>query len=101
MGHCGSLYARNSDRQSVPTCGKLVVMSELTRTFQFLEKIEQGKTIKGACSVCSRLFVAESKPGEQVDDVLLRMRAEFDAHDCHEETRQMTARIVRATKERL
>ena len=77
-------------------------MSEDTRTFQFLEKIEEGKPIKGVCSVCSRLFIAESKPGERVDEVLLRMRADFDAHDCHEETRQMTARIVRAaTKEKL
>ena len=70
-------------------------MSE-SRTFQFFETMEPGKPIKGVCSVCSRLFIAEPKPGEQMDEVLLRMRAEFDAHDCHEETRQMTARIVRA-----
>jgi hypothetical protein len=76
-------------------------MSEDTRTFQFLEKIEQGKPIKGVCSACSRLFIAESKPGERLEEVLLRMRPEFDAHDCHEETRQMTARIVRATEEKL
>ncbi|MFZ3339674.1 MAG: hypothetical protein WA609_19635 [Terriglobales bacterium] len=75
-------------------------MSE-NRTFQFFETVEQGKPIKGACSVCSRLFIAEPKPGEQTEEVLLRMRADFDAHDCHEETRQMTARIVKAvTKEK-
>jgi hypothetical protein len=68
-------------------------MSETTRTFQFFETMEEGKRIKGACS---RLFVGEPKPGEQMDQVLLRMRADFDAHDCHEETRQMTARIVKA-----
>jgi hypothetical protein len=74
-------------------------MSE-ARTFQFFETVEQGKPIKGACSACSRLFIAEPKPGERTDEVLLRMRADFDAHDCHEETRQMTARIVKAvTKE--
>lgn len=71
-------------------------MSEHTRTLQFFEKMVLGKPIKGVCSACNRLFIAESKPGEQMDDVLLRMRADFDAHDCHEETRQMTARIVRA-----
>ena len=70
-------------------------MSE-TRTFQFFETMEQGKPIKGVCSVCSRLFIVESKPEDRMDEVLLRMRADFDAHDCHEETRQMTARIVRA-----
>ena len=75
-------------------------MSE-ARTFQFFETVEQGKPIKGACSACSRLFIAEPKPGERTDEVLLRMRGDFDAHDCHEETRQMTARIVKAvTKEK-
>jgi hypothetical protein len=92
---------RRRPRKSVPACAKLVGMSEDTRILQFLEKIEQGKPIKGVCSVCRRLFVAESKPGERLEVALLRMRPEFDAHDCHEETRQMTARIVRATKERL
>jgi hypothetical protein len=77
-------------------------MSEHTRTFQFFEKVEQGNPIKGACSVCNKLFIAEPKPGERMDEVLLRMRGDFDGHDCHEETRQMTARIVRAaTKEKL
>ncbi len=64
--------------------------------------MEQGKPIKGICSVCKKLFIEEFKPGERMDEVLLRMRADFDAHDCHEETREMTARIVRAaTKEKL
>jgi hypothetical protein len=77
------------------------LMSDPTRTFQFFETIEQGKPIRGTCSVCSRLFIGEPNAGEQTDDVLLRMRADFDAHDCHEETRQMTARIVKAaTKEK-
>lgn len=76
---------------------KLDAMSELTRSFQFFEKMEQEKPIKGICSVCKKLFVAESKPGERIDEVLLRMRADFDAHECHEETREMTARIVRGS----
>jgi hypothetical protein len=79
----------------------LLPMSEHPRMLQFLEKMGPGSPIKGACSACRRVFVAEPKPGERTDDVLLRMRADFDAHDCHEETRQMTARIVRAAKEKL
>jgi hypothetical protein len=76
-------------------------MSDGTRTFQFFEAIEQDKPIRGTCSACSRLFTAEPNPGERTDDVLMRMRSEFDDHDCHEETRQMTARIVKAaTKEK-
>ena len=77
-------------------------MSDTTRTFQFFETMKEGIPIKGACSVCSRLFIGEPNPGEQMEEVLLRMRADFDAHDCHEETRQMTARIVKAvTKHKL
>ena len=70
-------------------------MSKPTRTLQFFEKMEMEKPIKGICSVCKKPFIAESKPGERMDGLLLRMRADFDAHDCHEETREMTARIVR------
>jgi hypothetical protein len=73
-------------------------MGDANRTFQFFETIEQDKPIRGTCSACSRLFTAEPNPGERTDDVLLRMRADFDQHDCHEETRQMTARIVKAAK---
>ncbi len=77
-------------------------MSEQTRTFQFFEKLKEGSPIRGICSACNRLFTAESKPGERIDELLVRMRADFEAHDCHEETRQMTARIVReATKEKI
>jgi hypothetical protein len=76
-------------------------MSEHPRTFQFFEKLVQGSPIKGTCSSCNKLFIAESSLGEPIDEVMLRMRADFDAHDCHEETRQMTARIVRAAKEKL
>jgi hypothetical protein len=71
-------------------------MSEHTRTFQFFEKVEKGSPVKGVCSSCSRLFITEPKAGERMDEVLLRMRGDFDGHDCHEETRQMAARIVRA-----
>jgi hypothetical protein len=69
------------------------------RTFQFLEKMEQGKPMKGRCSLCNRLFVGDPKPGERADDVLLRMRSDFDAHDCHEETRQIVTRIVREARD--
>jgi hypothetical protein len=76
-------------------------MNEHTRTFQFFEKVEQGNPIKGTCSACNRLFVSDFRPGDRADEVLLRMRADFEGHDCHEETRQMTARIVKGTKERV
>jgi len=40
--------------------------------------------ISSRCSRCGREFRAEPKPAEQVDDVLLRIRADFDAHKCGE-----------------
>jgi hypothetical protein len=54
----------------------------------------------GRCSLCKRQFIGESKPGERTDNVLLRMRAEFDAHNCAEETREIVARIVRKVTEK-
>lgn len=69
------------------------------RTFQFFEKMEQGEPIKGRCSLCDRVFVGAPHPGERADDVLLRMRSDFDAHDCHEETRQIVTRIVREARD--
>jgi hypothetical protein len=38
--------------------------------------------VTSRCSVCEKVFSAEVKPGERLDDVLLRIRAEFDAHEC-------------------
>lgn len=38
--------------------------------------------ISSRCSECGQAFRGEPKPGERVDDVLLRIRAEFNAHGC-------------------
>lgn len=38
--------------------------------------------ISSQCSHCGQTFKAEPKPGERVDDVLLRIRAQFDSHLC-------------------
>jgi hypothetical protein len=42
--------------------------------------------ISSRCSACQREFVANPKAGERVDDVLLRIRAEFNAHECQRQT---------------
>jgi hypothetical protein len=44
----------------------------------------QQPDISSQCSHCGRTFKAEPQPGERVDDVLLRIRAQFDSHLCHE-----------------
>jgi hypothetical protein len=38
--------------------------------------------IMSRCTRCEQVFTAEPKPGERVDDVLLRIRAEYNAHEC-------------------
>jgi hypothetical protein len=38
--------------------------------------------IVSRCSRCGQEFTAAPKPAERVDDVLLRIRTEFEAHKC-------------------
>jgi hypothetical protein len=46
--------------------------------------LEIGQPVSAQCSACDRLFLREPKPGERTDDVLLDIRAEFEAHKCKE-----------------
>lgn len=41
--------------------------------------------ISSRCSCCAREFAANPKRGERVDDLLMRIRAEFNAHECQEQ----------------
>jgi len=42
--------------------------------------------ISSECSRCGQECRADPKPGERVDDVLLRIRAEFEEHTCSAKT---------------
>jgi len=44
--------------------------------------------ISSQCSHCGQTFKAEPRPGERVEDVLLRIRREFNSHQCHERLKQ-------------
>jgi hypothetical protein len=57
------------------------------RILQF-ENLEQGEPIESRCSLCGRVFIGEFRGNERTDNVLLRMRADFEAHDCHKEVSQ-------------
>jgi hypothetical protein len=59
----------------------MVQVRQHSRSLQF-KNIEQGQPVSAVCSRCKRLFRAMPKPGERTDDLLLRMRADFDEHDC-------------------
>ena len=73
-------------------------MLKRERILQF-ENIEEGEPIKARCSFCDRPFIGKYGPGERTDAVLLRMRADFEAHNCKEDASQAAARIVREATE--
>ena len=57
-------------------------MSTSDRYLHF-ENLDMAQpTISSQCSCCGQTFAAEPKPGETIDDVLLRIRAEFNSHQC-------------------
>jgi hypothetical protein len=44
--------------------------------------------ISSQCSHCGQTFKAEPRAGERVDDVLLRIRYEFNSHQCQKTVEQ-------------
>ncbi len=56
-------------------------MAKQDRYLQF-SIIELDRPVHCWCSACGRQFSASPQPGDRTDDVILRLRAEFDAHDC-------------------
>jgi len=44
--------------------------------------------VHGSCSCCGRDFVAEPISGERNEEVVLRVRAAFNKHDCCEGTQE-------------
>jgi hypothetical protein len=51
----------------------------------------QKPDISSQCSHCGRTFKVELQAGERVDDVLLRIRAQFNIHQCREELQPLTS----------
>jgi len=62
--------------------------------------LKAGKPVMARCSACKRVFVAKPHANERADDLLLKIRAEFDAHNCNEDASQVAARVVREATER-
>ncbi len=62
-------------------------------------KVETGKPAMARCSACKRVFVAKPQGNERTDDLLLKIRAEFDAHNCNEDASQAAARVVKEATE--
>ncbi len=38
--------------------------------------------VVSSCSRCGQEFTAERKPDEKIDDVILQVRQDFNAHEC-------------------
>jgi hypothetical protein len=52
------------------------------RSLKFTE-LPPGGTASAQCSLCKRAFHAKPLPGERYDNTLLRIRRDFDDHNCH------------------
>jgi len=49
-------------------------------------ELKPGGSVSASCSACGRPFTGTTGSGDKIDEVLIRMRAEFDAHTCGEDT---------------
>ena len=66
--------------------GSELQMNGQKRYLQFAN-IETDKHIAAWCSVCGLPFTAEPKRGDRTDDLILKVRAEFEAHTCTQQPR--------------
>jgi hypothetical protein len=48
----------------------------------------EQREISSQCSRCGQAFKAEPHAGERVEDVLLRIRREFNSHQCQKRLEQ-------------
>ena len=60
-----------------------VCMIQTSDRYLHFDNIDMEQpNISSRCSQCGQTFNAEPKEGERVDGILLRIRAEFNAHQC-------------------
>jgi hypothetical protein len=56
-------------------------------------KMTTGEPVTGRCSVCKHVFIAKAHGNERHDVLVLRVREEFNAHDCNLDSSQNALRI--------
>ena len=56
-------------------------MAKEHRYLQF-GNLEAGQLVYAQCSACDRMFLARPANEDRIDDLILRVRDEFDAHRC-------------------
>jgi hypothetical protein len=57
-------------------------MTYSTRYLSF-SNLDTEQPIVAFCSVCGRRFEVQQETGKRIDDLILKVRAEFDAHGCN------------------
>jgi hypothetical protein len=71
-----------------PAMVKTLAVPHTERYLQFNNiDMQGGKPISAQCSLCERTFIGNPNPGERTDDVLIRMRADFELHICKDTSR--------------
>jgi hypothetical protein len=58
-----------------------------------------GQMLNAVCTFRGRTFIDKGNPHETADDVILRMRSDFEAHHCRENASQAAAWIVKEATE--
>ena len=66
-------------------------MSSTTRYLHFDNLDMQQPDINANCSACGKEFRSEVKPGEHVNDVLVRIRKAYNEHTCGSSEGQRTS----------
>jgi len=60
-----------------------VTTADNPRYLRFGNVMQRPDPIHASCSRCDKGFIGRYRsPNERTDEVLMRMRAEFEAHDC-------------------
>jgi hypothetical protein len=58
------------------------------RALYFMVLPGSSATPSARCTVCKRRFELQPDPGERADDIILRMREAFAAHNCNETAKE-------------
>jgi hypothetical protein len=57
-------------------------MADAERYLSF-SHIENERPVVAFCELCGKRFEAQPEAGKSVDDLILKVRAEFESHDCN------------------
>lgn len=63
--------------------GNEAAMPSPNRYLRFQNLDVQEPSIRAQCSACGQEFRGEIKQGDQIVDVIQRMRREYNLHECH------------------